>query len=781
VSRHPYLTTLVAGLATLTSPALAPAWGQTAPQAEAPSPAPPPPPPPAAPASPTAAPPPPPPPTTPVESAAPAPTPAAAESTEEFSSLSLGVLLNPAITTASRRLEKATEAPATVYVISAKDIHDRGYSTLMDVLKDVPGMETVEYYYSEQGSLVPVRGVVGNNKIVLLINGMRVNPPGGEELMIRNDVSVRFADQIEIVYGPGSTLYGQDAISAVINIRTKRPGDQNVELVGGYGLYNAVDAFGSFRASIAEDTSVPLSVSGYVSLRRSDLSNFRTQFPEWWQKYQDYLTPQGRSIDPTRGDIGFNAFARIESKTASLQAWYRESARSSAEGSGEGGKSPVLWFVPESKWRDRALVVEGQHALKLANSLNLSSILTFNRYEADEHSRYVFPNGMGGFFLRDFKYALGHSASVEEKLDWDVAENTHVVFGAAANNYDIIPKATVLDGADPDKDIITQAGTLTYYTRPNDPTSRVDLNRTVNINYRTFGFYGEGEHRFADNLRAIAGVRVDLNTRYSEVPISPRAAIIFNTLNQRLTAKYIFSMAYVAPPLYYSYNVFDNGVQISGGNLDLKPERALSNEVNLIWQDRGLLLSLSGYFNHQSDLLITAQSEAPETIVQNPVFVNPDGTGMRRLAHSINLGTSNALGFDLSGRYNLGPVAAWASYSFVDFHRTVGAAKSGLAQVSHHNARVGFTWEVIRHLSLTPSLVFRSTPANLPAATYADLGVSLKNPYEVNFHAVYTAFKNLDIFLTARNVTNNKYALRGVSGPALQEPFWALLGLRFQY
>ena len=78
--------------------------------------------------------------------------------------------------------------------------------------------------------------MVGNNKIVLLINGMRVNPPGGEELMIRNDVSVRFAEQIEIIYGPGSTLYGQDAISAVINIKTRRPGDARTEVLGGYGL-----------------------------------------------------------------------------------------------------------------------------------------------------------------------------------------------------------------------------------------------------------------------------------------------------------------------------------------------------------------------------------------------------------------------------------------------------------------------------------------------------------------------------------------------------------------
>src|SRR6266566_9562423 len=112
--------------------------------------------------------------------------PAAAQNAgaPDTSDMSLEQLLEMRVTTASRTDERAGDAPATVYVISKRDIRARGYSTLADVLTDLPGMETVENYYSEQGTLVPVRGIVGNNKIVLLINGMRVNPPGGEELMI---------------------------------------------------------------------------------------------------------------------------------------------------------------------------------------------------------------------------------------------------------------------------------------------------------------------------------------------------------------------------------------------------------------------------------------------------------------------------------------------------------------------------------------------------------------------------------------------------------------------
>ena len=698
--------------------------------------------------------------------------------------VSLGQLLDPNITTASRILERATEAPATVYVITGGDIRARGYSTLADVLRDLPGMEVIEQYYSEQGTLVPVRGVVGNNKIVLLVNGMRVNPPGGEELMIRSDTSVRFADQIEVIYGPGSTLYGQDAISAVINIKTRSPGDVMVEALGGYGLDDTKEWYGSFSHTFLKQSDLPISVSGYVAGRDADLTDFREDYPAWWQKYDTYLGPINRAGPPTRGDFGLNAFVRLESKHTSLQAWFRESERSSSEGSGEGGNMPVLFFVPEARWRDRSLVIEGQHALAFSDSVALHSILTFNRYEVDPDSRYVFPDGTGALFLDDFKYAIGTSASVEEKLDIRLGGRARLVVGAVATNYDIIPKTTVPEGgADPGGDIITQAKTISYYTVPNDPMSLVEINRTHNLQYQQAGAYAEGAYNFNQYLRAIAGARVDVSTRYDDVPISPRAALIGQAFGGRLTLKYIFSMAYVAPAPYFSYNIFDNGSQITTSNNTLEPERATSNEVNAAWQSEYLLLSASGYYNTQSDLLITAQSEAPETLVypdDRKVFRNLDGTAPRSLRRSVNLGSSTSMGLDLFFRFSTSVVSGWGSYSLVDFERQLGVVVTGLPQISRHNVRFGITAAPFKWLSITPSLVLRSTPENL-TDFYQNAGVSLETPYEINVSAVVTPIDALDIWVNVRNATFQRYALRGISGPALQERFSALAGLRFRY
>src|SRR2546423_15566078 len=77
----------------------------------------------------------------------------------KFSQLSFEDLMNISISTASKKIEKVSEAPATVYVITQEDIKQRGYVFLKDVLRDLPGMETIENYYSEQGTLIPVRGV----------------------------------------------------------------------------------------------------------------------------------------------------------------------------------------------------------------------------------------------------------------------------------------------------------------------------------------------------------------------------------------------------------------------------------------------------------------------------------------------------------------------------------------------------------------------------------------------------------------------------------------------
>jgi len=286
------------------------------------------------------------------------------------------------VTTASKRPEKMTEAPGMVYVIDKNDIRLRGYTQLKDVLKDLPGMETVENTFSEFGTLVAIRGIAGNNKVVLLINGMRVNPPGGEDLPIRSDIGIRNVEQIEVIYGPGSTLYGRDAVSAVINIKTREPGEGlNAEADIAAGLHNTYDLYGSFGQVFNKDKNV--SLTGYVQYHDADLTRLDKDYPDWWRDYQQAANAKGGAgATPTRQDFGLNGFARFEAGDFSLQGWYRDSRRSSGE-----GYSPVLGYLPQAIWQDSSLVIEAKDSAQLNASMRLDSTLTYNRYEIDPDTR----------------------------------------------------------------------------------------------------------------------------------------------------------------------------------------------------------------------------------------------------------------------------------------------------------------------------------------------------------------------------------------------------------
>ena len=676
----------------------------------------------------------------------------------------------PIVFTASKRSEKATEAPATVYVVSKKEIDQRGYSNLKDVLRDLPGMETSEFYWSELGTLVPVRGVMGNNKIIVLINGVRVNPPGGEEMMFRSDFSVRGAEQIEVIYGPGSTLYGQDAISATINIITKKPGEgKTLDLLASGGSRSFAEGYAGLSRKFNR-----VGISFYFQAQDMKPMDFRKDYADWYkQNFSEPLVSRGLSDEPIRWDKGNNAFLRIETNENSLQLWRRESSRSSSEG------RPILNYVEQARWHDTSIVIEAKNRFAFTEKYNLESAMEYNKYEIEPDSRYVFPTSTSPavpLAYWDFKYGVGTGLSLEEKLSADVLDNFSFIAGVKVSNFDIVPKATILDGALRSKDLTDQGGKVSYYLRPGDASSKVEVSRVNNVIYQTYAAYLESKWQVIEPLRLIAGARVDSNNRYSDSPISPRVSAIYD-INSNLTAKYIFTQAFVAPPPYFGYNVFSWTKAVNVINADLKPEKATSHEINLNYTSRKTSVDLSAYLNRQDNLLLAGDLLYPANIIQNEIYLDASGTDKRMLTHSANGGKSTAMGFDIFGRQRVGNFAFWNSYSYFDFELDVGGVKSGLTQISRHNIRFGFSWDILHNLSLTPSLVWRSTPENITVP--AGLNGITDNPYELNLHAIYSPVANLEIFGNFRNITNNRYALRGMIEPYPQETFRFSMGLRY--
>ena len=132
---------------------------------------------------------------------------------------SLEDLLDLKVTTASKELESQKIAPATIYVITEKDIISNGYLELKDVLENVPGVTAINLDFFTFGGQ---RGFLGNfSQTLLLINGREVQNLIAGETFISHQFTTHNIKQIEIINGPGSALYGANAFVGVINIITK--------------------------------------------------------------------------------------------------------------------------------------------------------------------------------------------------------------------------------------------------------------------------------------------------------------------------------------------------------------------------------------------------------------------------------------------------------------------------------------------------------------------------------------------------------------------------------
>jgi iron complex outermembrane receptor protein len=130
----------------------------------------------------------------------------------------------PEVVTAAKELQPITESPSAVSVITADDIERSGVTNLPDLLRTVPGLDVMEATASDFN--ITARGFnrLLANKMLVLVDGRSVYQDMlGVTLWETLPLVLDDIERIEIVRGPGSTLYGANAFSGVINIITKTP------------------------------------------------------------------------------------------------------------------------------------------------------------------------------------------------------------------------------------------------------------------------------------------------------------------------------------------------------------------------------------------------------------------------------------------------------------------------------------------------------------------------------------------------------------------------------
>jgi iron complex outermembrane receptor protein len=163
--------------------------------------------------------------------------------------LSLDELANLEVTSVSRRAESLAEAPASIFVITAEDIRRSGATSLAEALRLAPNLQVARIDAGQYA--ISARGFNGlaANKLLVLVDGRTIYTPLFSGVFWdQQDVLVEDIERIEIISGPGATLWGANAVNGVINVITRSARDTHGALAsigGGNRQQTAAFRYGS--------------------------------------------------------------------------------------------------------------------------------------------------------------------------------------------------------------------------------------------------------------------------------------------------------------------------------------------------------------------------------------------------------------------------------------------------------------------------------------------------------------------------------------------------------
>lgn len=238
-----------------------------------------------------------------------------------FAALSIEELTSIKITSVSRVEESLADAPASAFVITAEEIRRSGATSIAEALRLAPGVEVARR--SAHAWSITIRGFNSDlaNKLLVLIDGRSVYSPlyAGVFWDVQ-DLLLEDVARIEIIAGPGGTLWGANAVNGVISIITKSAAETD----GGYlelGAGNEENVLGGFRyAGVLGDD---IAARAYLKFSDSDSTKRLTGFDgvddlrmvrsgfrlDWTSDRSDRFTVQGDAYSGDKAGEFLNDFS----------------------------------------------------------------------------------------------------------------------------------------------------------------------------------------------------------------------------------------------------------------------------------------------------------------------------------------------------------------------------------------------------------------------------------------------------------------------------------------
>ena len=475
------------------------------------------------------------------------------------------------VVTAAKREQTTTQAPAQASVVTAADILQFGYRTLADILRASPGFYVT---YDRGYGFIGVRGFGRpgdfGGRVLLLLDGHRMNDPLYDYAAVVSDfiLDVDLIDRVEVVRGPGSALYGNNAFFAVVNVITKRASEfEPLQASAEAGTYDTYKGRLTYGARAANGTEWVLSATGYRSQ-----GNPSVYFPE----FDSPETANGVVQDGDDDAFG-STFGSVRWRGLAIEGGYIE--RDKTDPSPKYGTV----FGATIETVDKRAVLEGRYEGAIREGLQAMARIYYDWYQ----------------FRGDYPYDVADSsAPAEIVINRDECESA-TVGSEVQLNWQASGRHNVSVGTEYRFDFRAQL--RNYDVSPR--TAYLDVDRDV----QSFGFYLQDEYRPLASLAVTAGVRLDHYDTFGNT-VNPRLACVFRPVDST-TLKALYGNAFRAPNVGEFY--YEDGGQTSKTNPNLKREKISTYEIVCERQlGRHWRGSIAGFQSTVQDLINSAQDPA---------------------------------------------------------------------------------------------------------------------------------------------------------------------------
>jgi iron complex outermembrane receptor protein len=473
---------------------------------------------------------------------------------------------------ASRYEQPITEAPASVTIVTAEEIKMYGYRTLADILQSVPGFSVTNdrnYRYAGIRGL----GIPGDygTRFLLLVDGVRQNDTVYQTGYIGYEmvVDVDLIERVEIIRGPGHTLYGANAMMGVINVITRRGRDMDgVEVSGATGSFDTYKGRLSYGKKFEAGPEMLLSGT-FLHSRGQDL-----YYPEFDSPSTNFGWARG--CDRERAG---NAFLKMVYRDLTLEGGYvkRDKTLPTAPWN-------TVFNNPGTETTDSSMFLDLKYRRTFENGLDVMGRISWNQYTYDGY--YIYDEaeaGDGPLLVTNIDKVRNSWLQGEVQLTKELSESHKLIGGVEFRDA------------------------LRMVQQNYDTETYLDDRRTTwNV-----GLYLQDEYRILDILILTAGIRYDHFDTFGGA-VNPRAALIYSPFADT-TVKFLFGAGF-RPPSGYELYYSDSFTQKA--NPGLQEEQSTSYELILEqYLGKRFRGTVSGYYTRVKDLIAQVIDPADNMLV----------------------------------------------------------------------------------------------------------------------------------------------------------------------